>query len=37
LLPGVCIKKNGFDAGGLRKAYYADNGEDAIIMWKNEL
>ncbi len=30
-------KKYGFDAGGLRKAYYADNGEDAIIMWKNEL
>lgn len=29
--------KYGFDMGGFRKAYYADNGEDAIIMWKNRI
>ena len=29
--------KYGFEAGGLRKGYYSDNGEDAIIMWKNEV
>jgi [ribosomal protein S18]-alanine N-acetyltransferase len=27
-------RKYGFEDGGLRKAYYADNNEDAIIMWK---
>lgn len=27
--------KYGFVVEGLRKAYYADNGEDAVIMWKN--
>jgi [ribosomal protein S18]-alanine N-acetyltransferase len=27
-------KKFGFADGGMRKAYYADNNEDAIIMWK---
>jgi ribosomal-protein-alanine N-acetyltransferase len=27
-------RKYGFAEGGLRKAYYADNNEDAIIMWK---
>lgn len=26
--------KYGFTAGGMRKAYYADNNEDALIMWK---
>lgn len=26
--------KYGFVSSGLRKAYYADNNEDAIIMWK---
>lgn len=26
-------KKYGFTEGGMRKAYYADNKEDAIIMW----
>jgi len=26
-------RKYGFEEGGLRKAYYADNNEDAIIMW----
>lgn len=25
----------GFEVVGLRKGYYQDNGEDAIIMWKN--
>jgi len=29
--------KYGFEVAGNRKGYYADNGEDAIIMWKNEL
>lgn len=28
-------KKYGFEIGGIRKAYYADNGEDALIMWKH--
>jgi len=27
-------RKYGFEEGGFRKAYYADNNEDAIIMWK---
>lgn len=27
-------KKLGFADGGLRKGYYSDTGEDAIIMWK---
>lgn len=27
-------RKYGFSDGGMRKAYYADNKEDAIIMWK---
>jgi [ribosomal protein S18]-alanine N-acetyltransferase len=27
-------KKYGFENDGLRKAYYSDNNEDAIIMWK---
>jgi ribosomal-protein-alanine N-acetyltransferase len=27
--------KYGFKEGGMRKAYYADNNEDAIIMWKH--
>ncbi len=26
--------KYGFSVAGSRKAYYADNGEDALIMWK---
>lgn len=28
-------RKYGFEEGGMRKAYYADNNEDAIIMWKH--
>ena len=27
-------KKFGFNEEGLRKGYYQDNNEDAIIMWK---
>ncbi len=27
-------KKFGFKVAGIRKGYYADNGEDALIMWK---
>ena len=27
-------EKNGFKSEGLRKKYYADTGEDAIIMWR---
>jgi ribosomal-protein-alanine N-acetyltransferase len=30
-------KKLGFIELGLRKGYYSDTGEDAIIMWKDEL
>ncbi len=30
-------KKLGFIEAGIRKAYYQDNNEDAIIMWKNNL
>ncbi|MCX8131349.1 MAG: ribosomal protein S18-alanine N-acetyltransferase [Clostridia bacterium] len=29
--------KYGFVESGCRKGYYADNGEDAIIMWKNDI
>jgi ribosomal-protein-alanine N-acetyltransferase len=28
--------KFGFEPAGLRKNYYEDNGEDAIIMWRKE-
>lgn len=27
----------GFECCGIRKAYYSDNGEDAIIMWKYDI
>lgn len=30
-------EKHGFYSAGLRKAYYSDNKEDAIIMWKEGL
>ena len=30
-------KKYGFKEIALRKNYYADTGEDAIIMWKNDI
>ncbi|MBN8253953.1 ribosomal protein S18-alanine N-acetyltransferase [Priestia flexa] len=26
-------KKLGFEAGGIRKNYYSDNNEDALVMW----
>ena len=33
--PAICLyEKFGFEASGLRKNYYEDNGEDAIIMWR---
>ena len=28
-------RKFGFEEAGLRKGYYEDNGEDAIIMWRH--
>ncbi|WCK55000.1 ribosomal protein S18-alanine N-acetyltransferase [Aneurinibacillus sp. Ricciae_BoGa-3] len=28
-------QKLGFEAGGVRRGYYTDNNEDAIIMWVN--
>jgi ribosomal-protein-alanine N-acetyltransferase len=27
-------RKLGFEDSGLRKGYYSDTGEDAVIMWK---
>jgi ribosomal-protein-alanine N-acetyltransferase len=30
-------KQFGFEASGLRKGYYEDNGEDAIIMWRGTI
>ena len=30
-------RKYKFEEGGFRKAYYADNNEDALIMWCNDL
>lgn len=27
----------GFKSAGVRKAYYPDNNEDAVIMWRNDL
>lgn len=28
-------KSEGFEGTGLRKSYYSDNNEDALIMWRN--
>ncbi|WP_377891865.1 ribosomal protein S18-alanine N-acetyltransferase [Alkalihalobacillus sp. R86527] len=28
-------KKLGFEEGGIRKSYYSDNQEDALVMWVN--
>ena len=28
-------RKFGFQAGGIRKGYYSDNHEDALVMWVN--
>ena len=37
-LPAQALyKKYGFESAGIRKGYYADNGEDAIIMWKHNV
>lgn len=33
----MLYKKFGFKEEGIRKKYYEDNGEDAIIMWKRNL
>lgn len=30
-------RKFGFEVKGVRRGYYADNGEDALIMWKNDI
>lgn len=30
-------RKHGFEPAGVRPRYYADNNEDAIIMWKNDV
>ena len=30
----MSVYKFDFKEEGLRKGYYSDNGEDAIIMWK---
>ncbi len=36
--PALALYKNlGFYPAGLRKGYYSDNGEDAIIMWRNNM
>ena len=29
-------EKYGFKAEGIRKGYYSDNGEDALIMWRHD-
>lgn len=34
--PAKALYRNfGFKEAGLRKGYYEDNGEDAVIMWRN--
>ena len=30
-------RRFGFAPGGARKAYYADNGEDALVMWAHDI
>ncbi len=35
--PAISLySKFGFESAGLRKNYYEDNGEDAIIMWRTQ-
>lgn len=29
--------KFGFEKGGIRRGYYADNGEDALILWNRDI
>ena len=31
----ISLSKFGFQAGGIRKGYYSDNHEDALVMWVN--
>jgi ribosomal-protein-alanine N-acetyltransferase len=33
----MLYRKFGFEDAGYRRAYYADNGEDALIMWKHDI
>lgn len=37
IIAQTLYKKLGFEARGHRKGYYADNNEDAIIMWKDNI
>lgn len=33
--PAICLyEKHGFEKIGIRRGYYENNGEDAIIMWR---
>ena len=36
--PAIALyEKTGFKSAGIRRKYYQDNGEDAMIMWNNDL
>lgn len=36
--PAIALyQKNGFQSAGIRRKYYQDNGEDAMIMWNTDL
>lgn len=37
LMAQALYQKYGFTVAGARKRYYADNNEDALIMWKHEI
>ena len=37
LIAQSLYSKYGFKVGGFRRRYYADNGEDALIMWKDRM
>ncbi len=37
LAPQSVYRRFGFAPAGARKAYYADNGEDALVMWAHEV
>lgn len=37
LVAQALYRKYGFKDSGFRKAYYSDNGEDALIMWKDSI
>jgi ribosomal-protein-alanine N-acetyltransferase len=32
----VLYERFGFRSAGVRRRYYADNGEDAVIMWRSQ-